>query len=61
MELEASSPVRGTPAPVPMGFVALQDTYAESGEPEELFEKYGLTAGHIAQEAKRLLENGTTP
>lgn len=47
--------------PVPMGFVALQDTYAESGEPEELFEKYGLTAGHIAQEAKRLLENGTTP
>ena len=45
--------------PVPMEFVAIQDTYAESGKPEELFEKYGLTARHIAQAAQRLLERKT--
>ena len=42
--------------PVPVEFVAIQDTYAESGKPEELFEKYGLTARHIAQAARRLLK-----
>ncbi len=42
--------------PVPMEFVAIADTYAESGKPEELFEKYGLTARHIVAAAKRLLE-----
>lgn len=41
--------------PVPMEFVALQDTYAESGKPEELFQKYGLTASHIVSRAKRVL------
>jgi transketolase len=33
--------------PVPMQFVALKDTYAKSGKPEELLEKYGLGVGHI--------------
>lgn len=42
--------------PVPMEFVAIQDTYAESGKPEELFDKYGLTARHIVQAARRLLQ-----
>lgn len=42
--------------PVPMEFVAIQDTYAESGKPEELMEKYGLTAGHIVQAARRVLK-----
>lgn len=41
--------------PVPMEFVAIQDTYAESGKPEELFQKYGLTAQHILQAAQRVL------
>jgi transketolase len=40
----------------PIEFVALQATYAESGRPEELFQKYGLTASHIAQAAKRAVE-----
>lgn len=40
--------------PVPMAVVALQDTYAESGQPGELFEKYGLTAKHVADAARRL-------
>ncbi len=41
--------------PVPMEFVAIQDTYAESGKPDELLVKYGLTARHILQAAERVL------
>jgi transketolase len=41
--------------PVPMRFVALKDTFAESGTPEELLEKYGLTAGDIVREALGLV------
>ena len=41
--------------PVPIEYVAIQDTYSESGKPEELFQKYGLTAGHIVEAAKRVL------
>jgi transketolase len=37
--------------PVPMRFVALKDTFAESGTPEGLLAKYGLTAGDIVREA----------
>jgi transketolase len=36
--------------PVPMRFVCLADTYAESGKPEELLKKYELTAGDIVRE-----------
>lgn len=41
--------------PVPIEFVAIQDTYSESGKPEELFQKYGLSALHIVEAAKRVL------
>jgi transketolase len=41
--------------PVPMAFVDLGDQYAESGAPEELLEKYGLTGDHIADAARGLL------
>src|SRR5205823_14622535 len=37
--------------PVPMRFVALKDTFAESGTPEGLLAKYGLTASDIVREA----------
>jgi transketolase len=37
--------------PVPMRFVALKDTFAESGTPEALLQKYGLTAADIVREA----------
>lgn len=40
--------------PVPMRFVGLYD-YAESGAPEALMRKYGLTADNIAQAATELL------
>lgn len=41
--------------PCKMGFVAIQDTFAESGKPEELLERYGLTAPHIVTAAKKIL------
>ncbi|HEY8504565.1 MAG TPA: transketolase C-terminal domain-containing protein, partial [Gemmataceae bacterium] len=41
--------------PVPMRFVGLNDTFAESGPPEALLEKYGLTAGAIVKAAKELV------
>jgi transketolase len=42
--------------PVPMRFVNLGDRFAESGKPEELLEKYGLTANDIVKAAKELLK-----
>lgn len=41
--------------PVPMRFVTLGDTFAESGPPEQLLEKYGLTAANIVANARDLL------
>jgi transketolase len=41
--------------PVPMRFVGINDTFAESGSPEALLEKYGLTAANIAAAARELL------
>jgi transketolase len=37
--------------PVPMRFVGIKDTFAESGPPEALLAKYGLTASDIVREA----------
>ncbi len=41
--------------PVPMRFVGINDTFAESGTPDELLKKYGLTAADIVREAQELL------
>ncbi len=41
--------------PCKMGFVAIQDTFAESGKADELLEKYGLTHPHIIKVAKKIL------
>lgn len=38
--------------PVPIRYVNLGDTFAESGTPDELLEKYGLTADSVAEAAK---------
>jgi transketolase len=40
--------------PVPMRFVNLGDRFAESGTPESLIEKYGLTADHIVKAVRVL-------
>jgi transketolase len=42
--------------PVPMRFVALKDTFAESGPPEALLEKYGLTSNDIVHTAEAVLK-----
>jgi transketolase len=36
--------------------IGVQDLFCESGEPDELFEKYGLSAPHIVRKAKALLK-----
>ena len=41
--------------PVPMEFVGLDDMYAESGEPEALMKKYGLTSEQVVAAVKRLM------
>ncbi len=38
---------------VPVQCVGLEDTYAESGKPDELFAKYGLTPSHIVAAAEK--------
>lgn len=43
----------GRRRPVPLERVAIEDTYAESGTPEELLVRYGLTAERVAEAARR--------
>lgn len=42
--------------PVPLEMVAVADTFGESGEPEELKEKYGLTYKDIVKAVKKVLK-----
>ncbi|WP_338792908.1 transketolase family protein [Bernardetia sp. MNP-M8] len=42
--------------PVPMEFVGVNDSFGESGTPEELMIKYGLTSTDIIKKAKAVLE-----
>jgi len=47
--------VTGQQCPVPMEFVNIGDRYAESGTPDELMVKYGLTATEVAAAARRVV------
>ena len=40
--------------PVPISFIGVRDRFGQSGEPEELFEEYGLTGVHIAEVVRAL-------
>jgi transketolase len=40
--------------PVPMEFVGINNTYAESATPDQLLDKYGLTARFIVDAVKRV-------
>ncbi len=42
--------------PVPMEFVAVRDTYAKSGKPAELLERYGLTARDIVNAVNKAIK-----
>jgi transketolase len=39
-----------------MEFVGIRNTYAESATPEQLMEKYGLTAPHVVAAARKVLQ-----
>lgn len=41
--------------PVPLGFVAVNDTFGESGKPEELLTKYGLGVSDVISKAEEVL------
>lgn len=42
--------------PTPMEFVGLQDTFAESGTPKELIEKYGMGKDSIKEAVKKVIK-----
>ena len=42
-------------APVPLERIGIEDRFAESGQPNELLEKYGLTAEHIVSVVQRVI------
>ncbi len=41
--------------PVPMEMVAVRDQFGESGKPEELMEKYGLSTSHIVEAVQKVI------
>ena len=45
--------------PVPVEFVGIRNTYAESGDPEELLDKYGLMPRHVVDAVKRVVARKT--
>lgn len=42
--------------PVPQEFVGMPDSFGESGQPEELLEKYGMKAKNIVEAAKKVIK-----
>jgi len=56
---EAIAGVLSMTDPAPMEFVAVNDTFGESGTPEELLVKYGLDSSDIVKKAKSALERKT--
>jgi transketolase len=40
--------------PCPMEFVGIAETYAESGQPDELLDKYGLVARDVAAAVRKV-------
>ncbi len=42
--------------PTPLERVGLHDTFGESGKPMDLYKKYGLTSGDIAQAARKAIK-----
>ncbi|CAN5652136.1 transketolase family protein [soil metagenome] len=45
----------GEECPVPMKRIGMRDRFGESGKPDELMEKFGLTAKHIAIAAHEMI------
>jgi transketolase len=56
---DAVAQVLGTNLPTPLAVVAVNDTFGESGQPEELLEKYGLGVDDVVKAVKGLTERAT--
>jgi len=41
--------------PVPISFIGMNDSFGESGKPEELMQKYGMTSLNIAERVREML------
>lgn len=52
----AVAEVLGENCPVPLKRVGIKDTFGESGKPQELLEKYGLTKGAIKEAVLEVLK-----
>jgi transketolase len=53
---ESVARIIGQNHPCPQEFVAVNDTFGESGTPDQLLEKYGLSTENIVLAAKRAIE-----
>ncbi|WP_028308045.1 transketolase family protein [Desulfitibacter alkalitolerans] len=56
----AVAEVLGERCPVPLERVGIMDTFGESGKPDELLKKYGLTSEDIASAVIRALDRKTS-
>lgn len=46
--------------PTPQEYVGVQDTFGESGEADEILEKYGITAARVVEAAERAVKRKAT-
>ncbi len=53
---ESVSRVLASNSPAPQEFVAINDTFGESGTPAQLMKKYSLSANSIVEKAERVLK-----
>lgn len=53
---DAVAQVAGKHFPIPIEYVGTNDTFGESGTPDQLLEKYGLTVGHIVDAAEKVVK-----
>ena len=37
--------------------IGMEDRYAESGKPDELYDKYGLSAKHVTEKVKKFVKD----
>ena len=52
----AVSEILGENQPVPIKRIGIKDEFGESGEPEELFTKYGMNVEHIVEAVKEVIK-----
>lgn len=57
---ESIASTLGRHLPSPLEIVAVQDTFGESGTPDQLMKKYGLTAANIVAAAEKALARKST-